>query len=254
MKVVFTSHCQDDWYEGVGARKLKNSARYFHPDIPMHICGNNIISEMKAKYPWSSWYTFDPLIAEYFINDYDMLVHIDADSIITGPLDELLVGDFDIAGVRNNNDRGQTSCTGGVWCSQTPGVSLIYKSLNAGLIASTSKAFWEEFKYRNQSEGKNHPFGEQCVFNRIFYEGKYRAKMLDPVEANVYYGTSQQICDRGVLESAWKRLYMQDGELYSDEKKVKIIHNANGHRIPKLQYQGWVNPDVRDFLDKITKD
>ena len=47
---------------------------------------------------------------------------------------------------------------------------------------------------------------------------------------------------------------MKDGELYSDGKKVKAIHNANGHRVPKLQYQGYVNNEVKDFLDTITRD
>ena len=50
MKVIFTSHCQNDWYEPVGARKLKNSAKYFHPDIEMLIHGDNIIAEIKQKY------------------------------------------------------------------------------------------------------------------------------------------------------------------------------------------------------------
>lgn len=253
MKTVFISHCQNDWYFPIGAQKLKNSARYFHPDIQFPIHGDNIINEVKIKYPWSSWYTFDPLIAEYYIDEYELIVHIDADSLVTGPLDELLLGDFDIAGVRNNNDIGLTSRTGGVNCSATPGRDRIPDSLNAGLIASTSKAFWAEFKERNRTEAAGYPFGEQCVFNRIFWEGKYKAKMLDPVGSNVYYGTSQMICEGNILETAWKRLYMQNGELYSDNKKVKIIHNADGHRIPKLQYQNYVNPDVRNFLDTITR-
>jgi len=257
MKTIFVSHCQNDWYETVGARKLKNSAKYFYPDMDLLVHGDNIISEIRRKYSWSSWYTFDPLVAEYYVNEYDMIVHFDADSIITGPLDELMLGDFDIAGVRNNNDIGLTSRTGGLSCSHAPGTDKATQSLNAGLIASTSKAFWEEFKNRNQALGNQigpgRGFGEQDVFNAIFWEGKYKAKILDPVGSDVYYGTSQQICDSDRIESAWKRLYMHNGELYSDNKKVKVIHHADGHRTPKLVYEGWVSPQVKNFLDEITR-
>ena len=257
MKTIFTSHCQNDWYEAVGAKKLKNSARHFHPDIEMLIHGDNIISEIRQKYPWSSWYTFDPLVAEYYINDYELIVHFDADSMITGKLDELLIGDFELAGVRNNNDIGRTTNQPGLMCSPTPGRDPTTYSLNAGLVAATSKAFWNEFKERNKTLGycigPGNGFGEQDIWNLIFWEGKYRAKILDPKESNVYYGVSQQECAVGApIENAWKNLYMKDNELYCRNKKVKVIHHASGHKVPKLQYQCWVTPEVKDFLDTIT--
>lgn len=258
MKTIFISHCQDDWYYKIGADKLKNSARHFYPEIQCLIHGNNIIKEVKTKYPWSSWYTFDPLIAEYYVNEYELIVHIDADSIITGHLDELLLGDFDLAGVRNNNDKGLTTNIGRLMGSPVHPLDEATYSLNAGLIASTSKIFWEELKEVNRKKEPITPgtgsFGEQDSFNEIFYSGRYKTKILDPVGSNVYYGVSQQICDYGSpIESAWKRLYMQNGELYSDGKKVKVIHNAAGHYVPKLQYQNWVNDPVRKFLDTITR-
>lgn len=249
-KVIFVSHCQNDWYYKVGADKLKSSARFFHPNVELLVHGDNIISEIKQKYPWSSWYTFDPLVSEYHINDYDMIVHFDADSIITGSLDELLLGDFDLAGVRTNNDVGICTTTGRPYKD-------INKHLNAGLIASTNKEFWKEFKECNSrltSTGPGINYGEQDTWNEIFYSGKYKTKLLDPIDSNVYYGVSQQICEPGgQVETAWKRLYMSHDKLMSDGKEVKVIHNADGHRLPKLQYQNWVKPEVKHFLDTITQ-
>lgn len=257
MKVIFSSHCQNDWYEAVGARKLVNSARYFHPDIEMQVMGDNIISEIRKKYSWSNWYNFDPLVAEYYLDDYDMIVHFDADSFITGKLDELLLADFDVAGVRNNNDIGLTTNQGGLMGSPVPaGIDFISQSLNAGLIASTSKEFWIEFKEQNKAHGPmgvGMGFGEQDVFNSIFHSGKYKVKILDPKDSNVYYGVSQQECAPGAkIETAWRDLYIKDKELYCRNKKVKVIHHASGHHLPKLQYQNWVSREVKDFLDTIT--
>lgn len=257
MKTIFSSHCQNDWYEKVGAKKLVNSTRYFHPEIELQVMGDNIISEIKSKYPWSNWYTFDPLVAEYYLDTYDLIVHIDADSIITGKLEELLVGDFDIAGVRNNNDISRTTNQPGLMGSPVPtGCDFISQSLNAGLIASTSVSFWQEFKQRNYDHGPAGPglgFGEQDEFNAIAWSGKYKTKILDPKDSDVYYGVSQQECIPGEpIESSWRALYIKDSQLYCRDKKVKVIHHASGHFLPKLQYQNWVTSEVKDFLDTIT--
>jgi hypothetical protein len=258
-KTIITSHCQDSWYDDVGARKLYNSFRYFHPDVDIKISGDADIRAVQAKYPWTTWYTFDPVIAEQFFDAYELIVHIDADSIITGPLDELLEGDFELAGVRNNNDVGRTTNQWSIMGSPVPpGHDMTSQSLNGGLVASRSRAFWDEFREANKALGVTGPyrgnFGEQDVWNRIFWSGRYRVKVLDPKEANVYYGVSQQNGQPGVpIESAWRDLYIDGGELFCRGKKVKVIHHASGHFVPKLNYAPWVISEVKDFLDKITK-
>ena len=50
MNTIFESHCGDECYEAVGARKLKSSFRYFYPDIELHIFGDAEINAFKQKF------------------------------------------------------------------------------------------------------------------------------------------------------------------------------------------------------------
>ena len=254
MKTIIESHCGDDCYEAVGARKLKNSLKHFHPEVPLHIYGDAEIAEFRNIYPWLQWASMDPVLCGKLAEEYDMVVHIDADSIITGTLDELLLGDFDIAGVRNNNDIGLASGCGCTLGNHIPGIDAATQYLNAGLVAVKNKEFWVEFLSRNAVMA-NEAFGEQDIWNKLFWGGKYKNKVLDPKEANVYYGVSAQLCKPGYpMQECWSRMYMEKSNLCFNGKVVKIIHNAGGFGLPKLQYQTWVTPEVKDFLDTITKD
>jgi Methyltransferase domain len=248
--IIFCSHASDDWYEPVGARKLKNSSRFFHPNIEMNIAGNKVLDEIRKKYPWSGWDTFNGPVSEYFAYKYDMVVHFDADCIITGTLDDILVGDFELAGVRNNNDDGQASGMG-TFGNHIPGIDARWQYLNCGLVASRRPDFWREFIDRNKAELSKWGFAEQDIWNFIFWSGKYKTKVLDPPEKNVFYGIAAQ---RPNLYDSWRELYMKDGKLMHRQKVVKIIHHAGGHGLPKLQYQNYVKPEVKDFLDTITHD
>ena len=254
MNTIFESHCGDECYEAVGARKLKSSFRYFYPDIELHIFGDAEINAFKQTYPWMGWASMDPILFGSFVDKYDLIVHIDADSIITGALDDILIADFDIAGVRNNNDIGQASATNCIFGEHIKGIDAKWQYLNAGLIASTNKEFWADFLRQNETMPQG-GFGEQDVWNNIFWSGKYKAKVLDPREKPIHYGISAQLVDRGQpFQQSWSQMYMRGNDLCFKEKVVKIIHNAGGFGLPKLQYQDWVTPEVKDFLDTITKD
>ena len=255
MKTVFESHCNDYCYEAVGARKLKNSLKYFHPDIPFKIFGDADIAAKRPYYPWLGWATLDPILCSPLAEEYDLVVHLDADSIVTGTLDDILAADFDIAGVRNNNDKGLAGATGSTFGNHIKGIDARWQYLNAGLIASTSKAFWAEFLYNNEHYANNTSFGEQDVWNDIFWSRKYLAKLLDDKDAKVHYGISSQCVEPGQrVEQSWADMYLKDDKLYFRDKVVKVMHNAGGFGLPKLQYQTWVKPDVKEFLDEITKD
>ena len=44
-----------------------------------------------------------------FVEDYDMVVHIDGDCVVTGPMTELFESEEDVIGVRNNNSLDKAS-------------------------------------------------------------------------------------------------------------------------------------------------
>jgi hypothetical protein len=258
MKTIFCSHASDDWYEPVGAKKLLNSSNYFHPDIEMKIFRSDAINTIKHTFPWMCWMTLNPYISKLVSEDYELTVHFDADSIITGKLDEILLADYDIAGVRNNTDYGFAGGTGQVYGQHLnptiPEFDAKFKYLNAGLIASTRKDFWDEFCADNVQKAFQWCFGEQDIWNFIFWSGKYNSKILDDVSSNVYYGTSaHHVLPGQDFKESWKSLYMKGDQLCLNNKIVKVIHNAGGSYLPKLQYHSWVNNEVKDFLDTITR-
>src|SRR5258706_5889535 len=104
MKAVFFTHCSDDWYEPVGCYKLEQSVKHFHPEIPFIRFGTEEIDEQVRLHPGLHWDIMIPIWGQLLADEYDLVVHFDADSIVTGRLDEILGGDYEVAGVRNNDD------------------------------------------------------------------------------------------------------------------------------------------------------
>ena len=47
-------------------------------------------------------------------NDYDMVIHLDGDAVVTGPLDEMINSTAEIIGVRNNNSLNQAGAHDGI--------------------------------------------------------------------------------------------------------------------------------------------
>jgi hypothetical protein len=254
MRTIFESHCEDRYFEAVGGKKLTNSFKYFHPDIELHFHGDAEIAEFQKVYPWMGWASMDPILMGRFAKDYDLIVHLDADTIVTGKLDEILIADYDLAGVRNNNDEGTASATRCIFGTHIAGIDARWQYLNAGLVAVHNNDFWSEFLDGVLHMPQHSGFGEQDVWNNIFWSGRYKTKILDPRDKPLYYGVSAQLSPPGQpMQYSWSKMYMKDGKLWLYEKEVKIIHHANGFGLPKLQYQDWVIPEVKDFLDTITR-
>src|SRR5258707_1278112 len=102
MNTVFYTHCTDDWYEPVGCYKLEQSLKRFYPDIAFVRYGSAEIFEQMRLQPGLHWDIMIPVWGKMLAKDYDLVVHFDADSVVTGMLDDVLAGDYEVAGVRNN--------------------------------------------------------------------------------------------------------------------------------------------------------
>jgi hypothetical protein len=235
MKTCFVTHVSDDWYESVGASKLVASAKYFHPEIPFFVLGTKEIEELFKINPNVKWNTLQPFTTIHGLNEFDMVVHFDADSMIVGKLDELLSENnlhYDVIGVRNNNDFNKAGKDGAITQGNIP----IEKYINAGLVAITSKKFLQSWCIKNISEGNNQPFQEQSVLNSIIDEYNYKLKILDPKESNVHYGISGLFGTETHWDS-WKEISLNENkELILRNKFVKVIHHAGGHSKHKLDF------------------
>lgn len=245
--IAFCTHVSDDWYHSIGAHKLIQSAKYFHPEIPFYRFGTQQINELFAIHPKIDWNTLNPFVSYQLIDEYDMVVHFDADSMIVGKLDELLNinGDFDIIGVRNNNDYNKAGKDNFI----TQGNLNPQNYLNAGLVGTNSKRFLEEWMNRNITEADRYPFQEQSVLNDMTI--KYPYKILDPRESNVYYGISGLYGTETHWDS-WKEITLNENkELILNSKKVKVLHHGGGHNADKLDFNLF-SEEVKQRLNEIT--
>jgi len=247
MKVAFCTHVSDDWYYTVGAHKLEQSLKYFHPEIDFYCFGDVQLKELFSIHSNVNWNTIHPFVSYQLIDQYDMVVHFDADSMVVGKLDELLDEsnlNYDIIGVRNNNDFNRAGKDNYI---TNPGLDP-QKYLNAGLVAITNKVFVEDWMMKNIEFGNQMPFQEQTILNII--ADNWKTKILDPLESDVYYGTSN-LYGTDTHWDSWKDIKLKENMLILNNKKVKILHHAGGHNtINKLDFNLF-NNEVKQYLINI---
>lgn len=251
MKTLFVTHVSDDWYESVGASKLVASAKYFHPEIPFYVFGTKEIEELFKIHPNVNWNTLQPFTTIHGLNEFDMVVHFDADSMIVGKLDELLSEDnlkYDVIGVRNNNDFGQAGKDNLITQENIP----VEKYLNAGLVGCTNKDFLEVWCAMNINFANREPFQEQSILNHLSYsvDRDIKTKVLDPIESNVHYGISGLFGTETHWDS-WKEIFLNENkELILRNKTVKVLHHAGGHQKNKLDFNMF-SQEVKNRLNEI---
>lgn len=258
-KVAFCTHVSDDWYIQGGAHKLLQSAKYFHPEIPFYVFKSDAINKLFQTDPSVSWFSINPNISIQLADEYELVVHFDADSLIVSKLDELLQEDYEVAGVRNNNDFGLAGATGRPCLVQQkngfiePVVDAL-NYLNAGLIASRKKEFWQDWINCNKKAATHYHQGEQDILNKIIPYNRYSFKLLDPINANCYYGISSQYGTRYHWDS-WKSIQLRDNKLFLNNKQIKVMHQAGGSGVfPKMQFEWLFSNTVTNWLNEICKD
>jgi lipopolysaccharide biosynthesis glycosyltransferase len=227
-KVAFCVNCSDEYFYSMNTDKLIKSAKYFHPDIPFFVYGSADMKELNVPLQ-----IMMPFIMYKLIDDYEMVVRFDADSIITGSLDEMLnATDYDLICVRNNNDDNKAGKDEPIAQFNVHAENYV----NAGLVATTSKAFLEEWMDINLSVGTMLPFVEQTTLNAI--KRKYKTLIVDSKESDVYYGVSCLYGDGSENQThwdCWKDINVVNGGLYLNSKKIKVLHNGGGFSPDKMQ-------------------
>jgi hypothetical protein len=262
MKTIFTTWCTDDYKEKYSISKLENSLKYFHSDIPFDVVDTSKTQDLLNKNGWAKYYHMSAVkMIEYF-NQYNRVVHIDADSIVTGRLDDVFDNTFDLCCVRNYTLAG--------WAANTPAEYCIIpmnlnrnQYMNAGFISCTNKQFAE---YWLETCCRENYLDEQDILNKILTENKFTSKILDDFESGVSYGLTN-VWGHQTHWDSWKCLYVKNHKLYqinqlNQEVEVKILHMAGGSGPKNSIFNGknmfewlieWVNPDVREYLLNITK-
>lgn len=250
MKTVFFTIISDSHYHGCRTDDFIKSFKKSHPDIDLVVFGQSEIDKMFTSRPELNFYNSKASFAKKLYNDYDLVVNIDADHLIFSRLDEILEGDYDVAAPSNYNVYANsllhtlTVCAGqvvppSVLSSNNTDVVLVPedKYLQGGLIASTSKLFWDQ--YENACIKYSHFFGhyENDVLNIVSHMLPYKLKVLegafvftDP-NFTCYYGCSSLGRENQVV--------VNNNRLELDGKPFKAYHFARG---------GSIKPEVAELF------
>ena len=246
-KIAVTTWVTDDYVDYIGLNELKRSFKHFHPDVDFFVFDTKMTNEAKEKDPWLNNVWMMPPSCLPFVEDYDMVVHIDGDCVVTGPMTELFESEEDIIGVRNNNSLGKASCHTGITIMHIPPYGdgqyiPVQNFINAGLIASNNKQFWYEWhdlnmqakRFKDEVNPYAHGIGdEQDTLNQIFHSDRYTSKIIDAMGTGLSYGLCNTWGENSHWES-WSQIYLKDGALYLDDPKtgdpmcIKVMHQAGG--------------------------
>ena len=229
-KVVFFTFVSDDFYTPVGTPKMINSFKRFHPDIPLVVFRQDVVDAI-FKSKGLNFFNAKPTMAKLLADDYSLVVNIDADSVVLGRLNEILADDYEVGSVWNYNDYENRS------------VENVTEEqfINAGLIASRKKEFWDIWEEANRNAYK-YVCAENDILCLIWYNNTaYKKKIFDLKEN--YLGCKSLGRER--------EFYMENGKVMCRGEQVKIYHFAKGGgALPKLQFEKMGFPqDVVDYMN-----
>lgn len=230
-KVAFTI-VDDLHYYPEGTHIFANSFKKFHPDIDLVIFRQDTIDRVFAEKK-INFYQAKPTFAKLLTDQYDLVVNMDADHVVTGRLEEIFDKvDYEVGAPWNMNDYENAhfdNITDEMY-------------LQAGIVASTSKEFWNKWEEMNKDAMK-YLRKENDILNLVVYnELKPKLKIFDK-EKN-YYG-----CKSLGREPEF---YIEDDKLMCRKEQVLAYHFARGNVFPKLDYMNMpFTQEVRNWLFKL---
>lgn len=226
------------------AKMLERSFKYFHPDIDFVIFGEEDIKTVPYSEPY---YRNKAFFGKQLAEKYDLVVNIDADSIVVDSLSDLFDAPYDVGSVLNNAitipDPLQRQIVG---LDRTNPMFYV----NAGLVASRSKRFWNWWDDLNQ----RHFFGqyqmrEQDTLNMIFFYGDLHC---------VNFDNSPDVFGLW-LNGYWPQAVLEDGKIILPEdvlkakKTFKVLHWAGGASAAKMNYRTRFSEEVAERIAEITQ-
>lgn len=223
--------------------KMKASLRHFHPDVPLEVVSGNLLKKTLAEDPMF-FYRATPAIARDLIKDYETVIKIDADTIITSDISELWNSSYDVAAPNNSNPIEVEKNTVTVWNIHP----LSY--LNCGLVAMQSETFVDHwFRLCTSPHFNFYQYREQDLLNIMIFYGIYKAVFLDATDS--FWGLASK--------GYWQNIELKNNALVlppqegwnSQEKKIRAIHWAGGNDPNKMNVQTRFLEEVAQWLEKL---
>lgn len=269
-KIAISTWCTDDYAQILSVDRLTRSIHYFHPEIDHFIIDTAHTIGIKQKFPWLDYIWMMAPTCLPFADDYDMVIHIDADSVVVGPLDELFNSNEDVIGVRNNNTLGRAGANAGITIMDIASRPIpIEGFLNAGLVGINRKEFLEDWHSLNYTVHNNRPpslSDENDTLNQLFYSSKFSRKIIDVAGSGVSYGISN-LWGNNTHWDSWQELRVKDNGLWIQEPgiesltQVKVLHQAGGSLASQINHSmgfyPWlysaVSSEAKDYIEVVTK-
>lgn len=232
-KVAFTA-VDDRFFYPEGTHIMINSFRKYHPDIDLVVFRQDTVDKL-FKEKGINWYMAKPYFAELLF-DYDLIVNIDADTVITGRMVEVFDNvDYEVGAPWNFNDYENASFENIT--------EEMY--LQAGMVASTSKKFWKAWQKINKDAMK-YLRKENDTLNLLVYNNptisKLKLKVFD--KDKEYYG-----CKSLGREP---KFYIEDDKLMCMGEQVRAYHFARGGVFPKLDFDSMpLTDEVKIWLKDV---
>jgi hypothetical protein len=250
MRTVFYTIISDSHYHGCRTDDFIKSFKKFHPDIDLVVFRQKEIDETFGSNPKLNFYNSKASFAKKLYNDYDLVVNIDADHLIFDRLDEILIGDYDVAAPANyncwlNTGIGTNTFGNNDIFSRGELVSHV-NYLQGGLIASTSRKFWDEYEYMCLKASTLFGNKENDILNLIHLLLPYNFKVLD---GDYDYRSENFKCYYGCASLGREnQVKLENDKLILDNKVMKAYHFARAG-IEKIHPRQLFSSQVCDFID-----
>ncbi len=238
------------------ARGLENSFKKFHPNIPfIIITGKELNTYIKDDSQF--FYRATPVIGEKYIKDYELVLKIDSDSIITGSLDYVFdTDDYDIGTVINwNRVDPQTYGLINGW-----GI-LPIEYFNCGFVAMRSEKFIHHWRVLCASpQFERLRYKEQDLLNILCYYGNYNVRCFDHgdklAKMSAWWGLiAKGEWNKAILKGNIIIIPKGDGKtpFPPHDMELKVIHFAGGKSGIKGNYRIIFTDDIIKRLDFLVK-
>lgn len=232
---------------------FENSLRHFHKEDELPL----VKIDQKELSKWGDpekFYKATPYYALPLLKDYELVIKLDVDQIITYPLTHIIEDkSYDVGTVLNSNPREFKK-----WMVQVWDV-LPANYMNCGFVAMRSSEFVAHWMMLcNKPNIKNYAYREQDILNILYYYGNYNMKCFD--YSDKFHGLASN--------SYWPEIELRDDKLVlpqtkdntgtwppDREKIIVSLHFAEGQMniAQKGNYRTKVKEDVALWLDKLIK-
>lgn len=233
------------------AKMMINSLRKFHAaeELPVIIYGEDDYKRLKDP---AFYYKSAPLLALPLLQDYELVLKLDADMIFFGKIDHILDDDsYDIGTVLNIN-RVDPS-TYGLVTIQGIQPNEYY---NNGLVAMRNKDFVSKWlNLCNSKYFERFQYREQDLLNILAHFGGYNVKCFD---SDPRHPTWNGLVAKGETLRAIRRgddVVIPKGEdKYPDQDTVlKCWHKAGGKE-KKMNYRVHFSEEIISYIDWLVGD